>query len=149
MVKLACPSLADHSSSPSVKTKGGAPSPEIVVLKVIPRALVVKDDTEGFVDNGGDRCIDVRVLVIAGKVSSSLNTSATVGDGNGDAISESGLVDGNSLQTGGSNGVLALAPTSSSSSAARLLAFSMDIAPTLCPLKRDLSREVLAGGSTS
>jgi hypothetical protein len=90
------------------------------------------------VDSGGDRCIEVRVLVIAAKVSSS-NTSATVGDCNGDATSELGMVDGNSVQTGGSNGVLALAPTSSSSSAVALLAFSMDIAPTLCPLKRDLS----------
>lgn len=143
MVKLACPSLTDHSSLPSVSTKGGAPSPEMVVLKVIPRPLVVKEAIEGFVDSGGDRCIDVRLLVIAGRVSSS-NTSATEGDCNGDATSELGTVNGNSVQTGGSNGVLALAPTSSSSSAAVLLAFSIDIAPRLCPLKRDLSWELLA-----
>lgn len=99
-------------------------------------------------DSGGDRCIEVRVLVIAGKVSSS-NTSATVGDCSGDATCELAVVNGYSVQTGGSNGVLALAPTSSSSSATALLAFSMDIAPRLCPLKRDLSWELLADGSAS
>lgn len=119
----------------------------MVVRRVMPRALVAKEATEGFVDNGGERCIDVRELVMAGRISSS-NTSATEGDCSGEATPESTKGDGNSDQIGGSNGVLALAP-SSSSSMARLLAFSIEIAPRLRPLLRDLSWELLADGSAT
>lgn len=96
----------------------------------MPRGLDVNEATEGLVESGGERCTDVRALVIGGRVSLSKD-SATVGDCKGEVTFELDAINGNSGHTGGRRGVVALLPTASSSSAGILLAFSIDIAPRL------------------